>query len=98
MLKRICYTYIKTVNVIAIIVEGECGYYNTNLIKSNHIKTGAEAEALVDELNRTLGLTNGDVKAFEVGSMFGWDVPGAKPENWNKDGTPVSSSLHLNQL
>lgn len=87
-MKYSCYTYVRTENVIGIIRKGESGYYKTDILECNGIKTNDEAAAFVDELNEDLGLTKGEVKAMEHGSMFGWDTPAADPENWNDDGTP----------
>lgn len=83
-----CYTYVQSQNLIGVIAKGETGYYKTDILECNNIKTSDEAKALVDELNDNLGLTKGQVKAMECGSMFGWDVPAADPSRWNADGTP----------
>ena len=93
MSEKRCYTYIETSNVIGIIVEGESGYYKTDILECNRIKSHEEAKVFVDELNKKLGLTKGEVKAMEIGSMFGWDAPGASPESWNPDGSPVEREL-----
>ncbi len=82
-----CYTYIKSLNLIGVIAKGERGFYRTDILECNNIKTSDEAIAFVDELNENLGITKGTAKAMEFGSMFGWDVPAADPDNWNVDGT-----------
>ena len=87
-MKDCCYTYIQTSNIIGIIHKGESGYYKTDILESNGIKTHDEAQSFVDELNEKLNLTKGEVKAMEHGSMFGWETPAADPKNWNDDGTP----------
>lgn len=33
-----------------------------------------------DLFNRDLGVTNAQRMAMEIGSIFGWDVPGANPD------------------
>ncbi|MBQ7300964.1 MAG: hypothetical protein IJW77_14110, partial [Clostridia bacterium] len=40
------------------------------------------------EMNRELGVTRPQMEAMKVGSMFGWDVPGADPKNYDEHGTP----------
>ena len=95
MIKKKCYTYLQASNSIGIIVEGIKGYYKTDLTESNHVKTQKDAESLVNELNKRLGLTNREVMAMEFGSMFGWDVPGAQLESWNEDGTPVETNQEV---
>ena len=37
---------------------------------------------LADELNEKLGVTPAQRQAMEIGSMAGWDVPGADPKNY----------------
>ena len=37
---------------------------------------------LADELNENLGVTPAQRQAMEIGSMVGWDVPGADPGNY----------------
>ena len=87
-MKDCCYTYIHTSNVIGVIKKGETGYYKTDILECNGIKTPDEAKELINELNENLGLTKGEVKAMEHGSIFGWDTPAADPNNWCDDGTP----------
>ena len=37
---------------------------------------------LADKLNENLGVTPAQRQAMEIGSMAGWDVPGADPSNY----------------
>jgi len=41
----------------------------------------------VDRFNADRGITAVQVECMLTGSMFGWDVPGADPINYNDDGT-----------
>ena len=45
-----------------------------------------------DEFNRVTGVTPAQREAMVAGSMFGWDVPGANPENYDEEGRPYSAS------
>lgn len=38
-----------------------------------------------DELNIEIGVTKQQEQAMLIGSMFGWDVPGANPEVYKDD-------------
>jgi hypothetical protein len=38
------------------------------------------------EMNRELGVTRQQMEAMKVGSMFGWDVPGADPKSYDEYG------------
>lgn len=37
-----------------------------------------------DELNEAAGVTAAQREAMHMGSMMGWDVPGADPKSWTK--------------
>lgn len=52
------------------IVRGETGLqWDKNVVKFT-----------ADELNSIRGVTPEQVKAMEIGALFGWNVPGADPE------------------
>lgn len=55
-----------------IIKRGVSGYYR------------APINLIPDEYNRRHNITAAQVEAMEIGSMFGWEVPGADPDNFNK--------------
>ena len=42
-----------------------------------------------NEMNRELGVTPAQAKAMQVGSMFGWNVPGADPKSYDADGKAI---------
>ena len=44
-----------------------------------------------DKFNEVTGVTPAQCEAMVAGSMFGWDVPGANPDNYDEEGRPVSS-------
>ena len=55
--------------------RGESGYYPIN------------SNASAVELNERRGVTKAQVSAMYMGSLFGWDVPGADPDLYNDDGS-----------
>lgn len=67
-LPEYCYSTSLIDNKVIIIKRGESGYYP--------IETTRTAE----ELNSVIGVTKEQVEAMSVGSMFGWNVPGANPD------------------
>jgi len=60
---------------VVIIKKGMSGYFATDFKKP------------VIELNKSLGVTEGQVEAMVVGSMFGWNCTGADPNYYNDDGS-----------
>lgn len=77
-----CYSFLQTTGEIIIIKRGESGYYRTAIAPTDK----NEAQGIVDEYNSRLGVTKAQEKAMTVGSMFGWDVPGADPRNYDELG------------
>jgi hypothetical protein len=56
---------------------GQSGCYATTYDTKNL----ADAQRLVAQINERLGITPQQVEYMRVGSMFGWDVPGANPDH-----------------
>lgn len=84
-----CYVYVQTEHKIGIVKKGETGYYKTDILESNNIKSHDEAKAFVDELNENLGVTKAQARAMMAGSMFGWHTPAADPKSYYDNGNPV---------
>ena len=76
-LPEMCYSFNETLGEAVIIKRGEDGYYPTSWGKSSQ-----EVVALINE---RLGVTEAQRLAMEIGSMFGWEVPGANPAIYEKD-------------
>lgn len=77
-LPDVCFSTLKTTGELICVKKGESGYYH-----SEHSTPDKERNVeLADELNENLGVTPEQRQAMEVGSMFGWDVPGADPSNY----------------
>ena len=72
LLPEYCYGLLLTTKEVILIKKGEKGYFNTGSL------VGVTQE-MVDSLNTKLGVTKAQAKAMFVGSMFGWNVPGADP-------------------
>lgn len=67
---------------IAIISAGESGYYPTKLDDNPSLGVD-QLRTVVSHLNRRLGVTPAQAEAMFVGSLFGWDVPGADPDRYS---------------
>lgn len=76
-LPEMCYSVLNTTNEIIVVKRGETGYYRTDYEPAKDRKA---AEEWCDLLNERLEVTKVQRKAMEIGSMWGWDVPGANPD------------------
>lgn len=83
-LPELCFSTLLTTGNLICIKRGETGYYPSDW------DTGDKEQnvELADQLNEQLGVTMWQRKAMEVGSMCGWDVPGADPAKYLEDYGP----------
>lgn len=88
LLPEMCYSTLPSSGEIIIIKHGEKGYTITGLPK-NH-SDGSRSYA--DIVNKTLGVSKAQESAMFFGSMFGWDVPGADPRNYDERGIAIKTS------
>lgn len=79
-LPRYCYSYLPTTKEEIRIDFAEHGY------TPYRIQGNARA---ANEMNRELGVSPAQVEAMKVGSMFGWNVPGADPKSYDSAGKPI---------
>lgn len=85
-LPETCYGTLSDTGDVIIIKKAETGYYKTD------IEGGSKDQnrQLVDEYNRKLGVSKAQAEAMSAGSLFGWDVPGADPKNYDMDGNFIN--------
>ena len=71
--------------------RGESGYYPSDW------DTGDKEQnvELADKMNEKLGVSPIQRQAMEVGSMCGWDVPGADPAKYEEDYRPQMGGMSL---
>ena len=85
-----CYNVLPSGDEIIIIKKGESGYYHTD--KYGHDRS--DAQAIVDECNESGGVSKAQAAAMLAGSMFGWEVPAADPQNYDDQGKPIRPRHH----
>ena len=79
-----CYSVLPSTGELISIHRGENGYFPCDSSKPD-----PEANRLfADTSNKIFGITRAQEEAMLAGSMFGWDVPGAKPWHYDKSGMP----------
>ena len=73
-----CFSTLMTTGQLICIKRGDTGYYPSEW------DTGDKERnvELADDLNKKLGVTPAQRQAMEIGSMAGWDVPGADPKQY----------------
>lgn len=77
-LPELCFSTLQTTGELICIKRGESGYYRSDW-STNDKEQNVE---LADLNNEKLGVSPEQRQAMEVGSMVGWDVPGADPKNY----------------
>lgn len=70
-----CFATIKSTGELIMLKRGERGYYQSDWSTSDKEYN----KTLANDLNEQLGVTFAQCEAMEIGSMFGWGVPGADP-------------------
>lgn len=90
-LPELCFSTLLTSGDLICIKRGETGYFPSEW------DTGDKEQnvELADQLNEQLGVTMWQRKAMEVGSMCGWDVPGADPAKYLEDHNPQMGGMTL---
>ena len=79
-LPRYCSAYLPTTQEEIRIDIAESGYIP---MRKN------ENDGNVKKMNQELGVTPAQAKAMQIGSMFGWDVPGADPKSYDDKGKAI---------
>lgn len=80
-LPELCFSTLLTTGQLICIKRGETGYYPSDWDTGDKEKN----VELADQLNEEMGVTMWQRKAMEVGSMCGWDVPGADPKAYEQE-------------
>jgi hypothetical protein len=78
-LPNYCFSVLNTTNEVILIKRGENGYYP---FYDGIYKGDKEA----DKKNKEIGVSKAQRQAMEAGSMFGWYIPAANPDIYDKNG------------
>lgn len=79
-LPDVCYSTLETTGQLICIRKGEKGYYPVSWSMADR----AANRRLTDILNKKLGVTHAQELAMAHGSIFGWSIPSAGPDFWEK--------------
>lgn len=90
-LPEMCFSTLKSTGQLICIKRGETGYYPSDWDTGERERN----KMLADELNAELGVTPAQRQAMETGSMFGWDVPGAEPQNYEAPAEGQTEGIRL---
>ena len=85
---EMCFSVLPSTGELICIKRGERGYYLSDWSTDDR-KKNAE---LADFNNEKLGVTSAQRRAMEVGSMHGWDIPGADPKSYESHDRIVNSA------
>lgn len=79
-----CFSFLESTGEVIVIEKGCKGYAPTGKYAENETP-----QECVDSLNGAMGVTRAQAAAMKAGSMFGFEVPGADPANYDEQGFPV---------
>ena len=77
-----CFSVLAETGEMIIIQKGESGYYHSDL----NCNDATVSRVVAAENNKRLGVSKIQEECMVAGSMFGWDVPGADPKNYDATG------------
>lgn len=77
-LPEMCFSTLPITGDLICIKRGETGYYPSDWSTDDKERN----VQIADDANEKLGVTPEQRQAMEVGSMAGWDVPGADPKSY----------------
>ena len=78
------FAHLESTGAIVVILKGEKGY-----VPTANYPVNCDPKESVNALNAAIGVTKAQAAAMVAGSMFGWQVPGADPKNYDDQGLPV---------
>ena len=90
-LPELCFSTLASTGQLICIKRGESGYYPSKWDTGDKNRN----VELADELNENLGVSPVQRQAMEVGSMAGWDVPGADPAKYQEVFQPHQGGMTL---
>jgi hypothetical protein len=80
-LPEFCFAIDPSSGVVVLVQQGEVGYYP---FKGGTVK---DTQEYIDDMNARLGVTPAQAVAMAEGSVFGFHVPAANPDNYDDNGT-----------
>jgi hypothetical protein len=79
-LPEYCFATEAFTNNVVLLKRGEMGYYP-------YYEGTIKGKEAARELNNEIAVSAAQAAAMKIGSIFGWDKPGADPDNYTENGT-----------
>lgn len=83
-LPELCYSVLPSTGELICIKRGESGYYPSG----SNVMNAESNKNMANYLNEQLKISAAQRTAMEIGSMYGWHVPGADPKTHEAAHTP----------
>lgn len=90
-LPELCYSVHESTGELIVIKRGECSYHRTDYSTPDKERN----VELADHLNEKVGVDMWQRQAMEVGSICGWNVPGADPAKYQDSCNPKMGEMQM---
>lgn len=75
-----CFATEAVTDTVILLKNGDMGFYP-------YLQGTIKGKEAAHALNAEFNVSPAQAAAMKMGSLFGWNIPGANPDNYNENGT-----------
>lgn len=90
-LPHFCFCVLPTTSEVIMVTRNVMGY-------QSHLNGEVKGKEKAMELNEILDVTPAQMEAMSNGSLFGWDIPAANPDNFDENGLPKKRKIDYTNI